>query len=124
MHRCKRPVYDDMYLQAFNLPQVHLVDTRGKGITEINEAGPVFDGKTYKLDLLIYATGFVVQKTGIYNDIRGVDGRELNEKYADGIRTVFGVHSQGYPNMFILGGYQASFQFNLTNLLQSQAVKS
>lgn len=121
MHRCKRPVYDDMYLQAFNLPQVHLVDTKGKGITEINEDGPVYDGKTYKLDLLIYATGFVVQKTGIYNDIRGVGGVELNEKYADGIRTVFGVHSHGYPNMFILGGYQASFQFNLTNLLQSQA---
>jgi cyclohexanone monooxygenase len=121
MHRCKRPTYDDVYLPAFNLPHVHLVHTNGKGITEINEKGPVFEGRTYPLDLLIYATGFVVQKTGIYNDIRGENGLELNEKYKEGMRTVFGIHSSGYPNLFIMGGYQASFQFNLTFMLQTQA---
>jgi len=40
--------------------------------------------------------------------------------YREGIRTLFGVHSQGYPNLFIMGGYQASFQFNFTDILQSQ----
>ncbi len=121
MHRCKRPTYDDVYLPAFNLPNVHLVDTKGKGITEITEGGPVFEGRNYPLDLLIYATGFVVQKTGIYNDIRGENNLELNEKYSTGMRTVFGIHSSGYPNLFIMGGYQASFQFNLTFMLQTQA---
>jgi cation diffusion facilitator CzcD-associated flavoprotein CzcO len=120
MHRCKRPTYDDEYLPAFNRPNVHLVDTNGKGITEITEKGPVFEGREYPLDLLIYATGFEVQKTGIYNEIRGEDGLELNEKYADGMRTVFGIHSKGYPNLFIMGGYQASFQFNLTFMLRTQ----
>jgi cation diffusion facilitator CzcD-associated flavoprotein CzcO len=80
----------------------------------------VFHGQTYPLDLLIYATGFEVQKTGIYNEIRGRDGREINETYADGMRTLFGVHTHGYPNLFIMGGYQASFQFNLTFMLQTQ----
>ena len=61
-----------------------------------------------------------MQKTGIYNEIRGRDGREINETYADGIRTLFGVHTHGYPNLFIMGGYQASFQFNLTFMLQTQ----
>ena len=70
--------------------------------------------------MLIYATGFEVQVTGIYNDIRGVDGLELNDKYKEGMRTVFGIHSAGYPNLFIMGGYQASFQFNLTFMLQTQ----
>ncbi len=121
MHRCKRPTYDDVYLPAFNLPNVHLVHTKGKGITEITENGPVFEGREYQLDLLIYATGFVVQKTGIYNDIRGENNLELNEKYATGMRTVFGIHSSSYPNLFIMGGYQASFQFNLTFMLQTQA---
>ena len=120
MHRCKRPCYDDEYLPAFNLPNVHLVDTHGKGVTEINERGVVFEGKEYPVDVLIYATGFEVQVTGIYNDIRGVNGLELNEKYKDGMRTVLGIHSQGYPNLFIMGGYQASFQFNLTFMLQTQ----
>ena len=120
MFMCKRPCFDDEYLPAFNLPNVHLVDTHGKGITEINESGPVFEGKSYPLDLLIYATGFEVQKTGIYNKIYGLGGREINELYADGIRTLFGVHTHGYPNLFIMGGYQASFQFNLTFMLQTQ----
>jgi len=120
MHRCKRPCYDDEYLPAFNLPNVHLVDTNGKGVTEINEKGVVFEGKTYPVDVLIFATGFEVQVTGIYNDIRGENGLELNEKYAEGMRTVLGIHSSGYPNLFIMGGYQASFQFNLTFMLQTQ----
>jgi cation diffusion facilitator CzcD-associated flavoprotein CzcO len=120
MFMCKRPCFDDEYLPAFNLPNVHLVDTHGKGITEIAKDGPVFEGRTYPLDLLIYATGFEVQKTGIYNEIRGKNGVEINETYKDGLRTLLGVHTHGYPNLFIMGGYQASFQFNLTFMLQTQ----
>ena len=120
MFMCKRPCFHNDYLPTFNLPNVHLVDTHGKGITEINENGPVFEGKEYKLDVLIYATGFEVQKTGIYNQIKGEHGLDLNDKYRDGIRTLLGIHSQGYPNLFIMGGYQASFQFNLTDMLQAQ----
>ncbi len=120
MHRCKRPCYDDEYLPAFNLPNVHLVDTKGQGVTEVNARGVVFEGREYPVDVLIYATGFEVQVTGIYNEIRGENGLELNEKYAEGMRTVFGIHSAGYPNLFIMGGYQASFQFNLTFMLRTQ----
>jgi cation diffusion facilitator CzcD-associated flavoprotein CzcO len=120
MFMCKRPCFDNDYLPTFNRPSVHLIDTRGKGISEITEKGPVFEGKQYEVDLLIYATGFEVQKTGIYNDIRGETGLDLNDKYGDGIRTLVGIHSHGYPNLFIMGGYQASFQFNLTDMLQSQ----
>ena len=120
MFMCKRPCFHDEYLPTYNRPNVHLVDTQGKGITEITEKGPVFEGKQYELDLLIYATGFEVQKTGIYNQIKGVNGLDLEEKYGTGIRTLLGIHSQGYPNLFILGGYQASFQFNLTDILKTE----
>lgn len=120
MFMCKRPCFDNDYLPTFNRPNVHLIDTHGKGVTEITENGPVFEGKEYKLDLLIYATGFEVQKTGIYNRIVGQGGLDLNDKYAEGIRTLVGIHSHGYPNLFIMGGYQASFQFNLTDMLQVQ----
>ncbi len=120
MFMCKRPCFHNEYLPTFNRPNVHLVDTHGKGINRITEKGPEFDGKEYELDLLIYATGFEVQKTGIYNRIVGENGLDLEDKYADGMRTVFGIHTQGYPNLFIMGGYQASFQFNLTYMLQTQ----
>lgn len=120
MFMCKRPCFHNGYLPAFNLPNVHLVDTRGEGITKITPDGPWFGGTSYKVDLLIYATGFEAQKTGTYNRIVGRNGLELNEKYANGIRTVFGIHSHGYPNLFVMGGYQASYQFNLTEMLQTQ----
>jgi cation diffusion facilitator CzcD-associated flavoprotein CzcO len=120
MFMCKRPCFDNDYLPTFNRPTVHLVDTHGKGIQEIRPEGPVFEGRVYPLDVLIYATGFEVQKTGIYNRIVGKGGIDLNDKYATGIRTVLGIHSHGYPNLFIMGGYQASFKFNLTDVLQTQ----
>ncbi len=120
MFMCKRPCFHNEYLPTFNRPNVHLIDTQGKGITEITNKGPVFEEKQYELDLLIYATGFEVQKTGIYNEIKGQEGVDLEDKYRTGIRTLLGIHSQGYPNLFIMGGYQASFQFNLTDMLQSQ----
>ena len=120
MFMCKRPCFHNDYLPSFNQNNVHLVDTHGKGITEIGEQGPVFEDEIYKLDLLIYATGFEVQKTGIYNRIVGRNGLDLEDKYDDGVRTLLGIHTHGFPNLFIMGGYQASFQFNLTDMLQTQ----
>jgi cation diffusion facilitator CzcD-associated flavoprotein CzcO len=120
MFMCKRPCFHNDYLPTFNRDSVHLIDTHGEGITQITEQGPVFEDRQFDLDLLIYATGFEVQKTGIYNQIIGSDGLDLNEKYSSGVRTLLGVHSVGFPNLFIMGGYQASFQFNLTFILQMQ----
>jgi len=121
MYMCKRPTFHDEFLDTFNRPNVHLIDTHGQGVTEVTEKGPVFDGKVYEVDLIVYATGFEVQKTGIYNQIIGDNGVELNEKYAEnGIRTLLGIHSHNYPNLFVMAGYQASFQFNITDVLQIQ----
>ena len=120
MFMCKRPCFHNDYLPAFNRPNVQLVDTKGEGITEIGPKGPVFNGKKYDVDVLIYATGFEVQQTGIYNTIVGEANVNLQDKYADGIRTLLGIHTTGFPNLFIMGGYQASFQFNLTDMLQTQ----
>ena len=74
MIMCKRPCFHNDYLPTFNRPNVHLVDTHGEGITKITPQGPEFHGKVYELDVLIYATGFEVQQTGIYNRIVGEHG--------------------------------------------------
>ena len=124
MFMCKRPCFHNDYLPSFNRPNVHLVDTKGKGVNKITSKGPVVetDGvlEEFELDLLIYATGFEVQKTGIYNKIVGENELDLEDKFADGMRTLLGIHTEGYPNLFVMGGYQASFQFNLTDVLNCQ----
>ena len=124
MFMCKRPCFHNDYLPSFNRPNVHLVDTKGKGVNKITAKGPVVEtegeSEEFELDLLIYATGFEVQKTGIYNKIVGESELDLEDKFADGMRTLLGIHTEGYPNLFVMGGYQASFQFNLTDVLNCQ----
>ena len=75
---CKRPCFHDEYLQAFNRPNVTLVDTDGKGVDEITPRGVVANGQEYELDCLIFATGFDVsnnytQRVGY--DVVGRNGR-------------------------------------------------
>jgi cation diffusion facilitator CzcD-associated flavoprotein CzcO len=55
---CKRPCFHDEYLQAFNQPNVHLVDTDGKGVERITERGVVVDGIEVAVDCIIFASGF------------------------------------------------------------------
>jgi cyclohexanone monooxygenase len=109
--RCKRPTFHDEYLQSFNLPNVHLVDTDGRGPDCINERGVVFDGTEYEVDLIVYATGFesvvTVDRSGGF-DIVGVDGITMSEAFKKRVRTVHGIHAHEFPNMFIIGGVRGS----------------
>jgi cyclohexanone monooxygenase len=113
---CKRPTFHDEYLPTFNLPHVHLIDTAPSGVGVINERGVVHDGVEYPLDVLIYATGFQWMGTGSFNMIRGRHGETLREKWERrGVKTFLGLHSRGFPNLFILSGPQGGGgQFNFT----------
>src|ERR1700691_5165758 len=104
---CKRPTFHDEYLPAFNLPQVHLVDTAPRGVGEINECGVLHEGVEYPLDVLIYATGFQWMGTSTFNMVTGRGGRTLKEKWeTEGTRTFLGLHSHGFPSLFIVTGPQ------------------
>ena len=120
---CKRPTFHDEFLPAFNLPNVHLVDTAPSGVKEINERGVVHDGVEYPLDVLIYATGFEWMGTGSFNMIRGRDGRTLKQKWeSEGTKTFLGMHSHGFPNMLIMNGPQGGGgQFNFTRVAEMHA---
>ena len=95
---------------------VHLVDTAPGGVAEINARGVVHDGVEYPVDVMIYATGFQWMATGTFNMVTGRDGRTLRDKWRDeGVRTFLGLHSQGFPNLFIMSGPQGGGgQFNFT----------
>ena len=113
---CKRPTFHDEFLPTFNLPHVTLVDTAPLGVSSINAKGVVHDGVEYPLDVLIYATGFQWMATATFNMITGRNGRTLQEKWrSEGVKTFLGLHSQGFPNLFILSGPQGGGgQFNFT----------
>jgi len=120
---CKRPTFHDEYLPTFNLPHVHLVDTAPKGVEKINERGVVHDGVEYPLDVLIYATGFQWMATATFNMISGRNGKTLKDKWqSEGVKTFLGLHSNGFPNLFIMSGPQGGgSSFNFTTGIETHA---
>ena len=120
---CKRPTFHDEYLPAFNLPHVHLVDTAPLGVQEINASGVVHNGEEYPLDVLIYATGFQWMATSTFNMIVGREGRSLSDKWQqEGTKTFLGIHSKGFPNLFIVSGPQGGGgSFNFTDAIDQHA---
>ena len=108
---CKRPCFHDEYLQSYNNPNVHLVDTDGKGVERIDETGVWVGGEHFELDCLIYASGFEVgtpleRRTGF--DPVGRDGITLSEYWADGMRSLHGIHAHHFPNAFIVSPAQGA----------------
>jgi cation diffusion facilitator CzcD-associated flavoprotein CzcO len=108
---CKRPCFHDAYLQAFNEPGTHLIDTDGKGVERIDETGFWVNGTHYEVDCIIYASGFEVgtshqRRAGF--DMAGVGGTRLSEAWADGMQTLHGLHVHGFPNAFIVQMAQAA----------------
>tara|TARA_B100000963_G_scaffold236176_1_gene206444 strand:+ start:5060 stop:6907 length:1848 start_codon:yes stop_codon:yes gene_type:complete len=117
---CKRPTFHDEYLPTFNLPHVHLVDTAPRGVSKINAQGVVHGDKEYPLDVLIYATGFQWMATSTFNMIVGREGRTLRDKWQEeGTKTFLGLHSKGFPNLFLISGPQGGGgSFNFTNAIE------
>ncbi|EMD58221.1 hypothetical protein COCSADRAFT_42058 [Bipolaris sorokiniana ND90Pr] len=116
---CKRPCFHDDYLPSFNKDNVTLVNTDGRGIEKLTEKGIVANGEEYDLDLIIWSTGYELylqespgKKARI--DITGRNGRSLDQKWADGISTLYGVQSNGFPNLFWLGFAQTGVTSNQT----------
>ena len=121
---CKRPCFHDEYLPTFNRDSVHLVNTDGRGVDVITATGIVANGIEYPVDCIIFATGFEVgtdytRRAGY--DLVGKDGLRLSSKWADGIRTLHGLHTRGFPNLFIVSNSQAAFTTNFPHAMDEQA---
>ena len=104
---CKRPTFNDEYLATFNRPNVHLVDvSERKGVDRITEKGVVANGVEYEVDCIIYATGFEMTSAPhrrVNFDVYGRDGKSLFEHWDQGLRTMHGLSSHGFPNWFFIG---------------------
>jgi len=122
---CKRPCFHDEYLDAYNRPNVHLVDTGGQGVSRITPSGIVVDGVEYEVDCIIYASGFEVG-TGVTRrngfEMTGRSGVALSDYWAEGMRTLHGMHVHGFPNLFLLQPTQgANFLPNIPHNLTDSA---
>ena len=118
---CKRPCFHDDYLQSYNEPGVRLIDTDGRGVERIDATGVWVAGEHHEVDCLVFASGFEVgtersRRDGF--DPVGRDGVSLSAAWEDGMRSLHGIHTHGFPNLFFVGlGQAANLVANVTHNL-------
>ena len=97
------------YYEAYNRPNVHLVDLQETPIERITANGVQTTDQEYELDVIVYATGFDAV-TGAYDriDIRGVDGQRLKDKWDPEPITFLGMQVAGFPNLLMPTGPQSA----------------
>ncbi len=101
----KRLVLEIGYYETFNRDNVTLVDVRADPIEQITASGVRTRDAEYPLDVLVLATGYDALTGALFEvDIKGVDGRTLQEAWADGPQTYLGVATHGFPNLFFVAG--------------------
>lgn len=127
---CKRPTFSDTYLETFNEPHVHLVDTAGRGIDGVTATSVVVKDTEYPVDVLVLATGYIsptvsLGDPGLRTGIRivGREGKTVGDKWASGggMATLHGVATSGFPNLFWLGASQGPATANFSHAIDSQA---
>jgi cyclohexanone monooxygenase len=121
---CKRPCFHDEYLQAFNKPNVHLIDTKGMGISHITEKGIVAIGKEFELDCIIYATGFELATDFSHRsnmEVYGRGGQTITDYWKNGVSTLHGWTTRGFPNFFLVTIVQAALTPNFIHVTTEQA---
>ncbi|WP_130348414.1 flavin-containing monooxygenase [Herbihabitans rhizosphaerae] len=99
---CKRVLFADDYYPALAQSNVDVVTER---IAEITPGG-VRDaaGTQHDVDVIVYGTGFATQSFLAPIAVRGLDGRDLNDAWADGARAYLGITVPAFPNLFLMYG--------------------
>jgi len=101
----KRMCVDTDYYATFNRENVTLVDLRETPIEAITPSGIRTSDREYRLDSLVFATGFDAMTGALSRmEIRGRGGVSLKEKWAAGPRTYLGLAVAGFPNLFTVTG--------------------
>ena len=115
---CKRTCVDTDYFATYNRDNVTLVDVSEAPIEEITRSGLKVGDREYEFDALIFATGFDAMTGALTRiDIRGIGGRSLAEKWKEGPRSLLGVATAGFPNLYIITGPGSPSV--LSNMVQS-----
>lgn len=103
---CKRAVFSDAYYPAMSQDNVELVTV---GIREVRPHSIVTtDGVERPVDTIIVATGFTTTPR-FRDNVKGTDGRSLNDVHHERPQSYLGLANAGFPNMFtILGPFGAA----------------
>jgi cation diffusion facilitator CzcD-associated flavoprotein CzcO len=101
----RRICADNGYYETYNRANVTLVDLKKTPIEAATPRGLRVDGVEHPLDILVMATGFdAVTGALIRIDVRGRNDLSLKDKWAENPRSLLGLMTAGFPNLFTIGG--------------------
>ncbi|OLN97942.1 Neopentalenolactone D synthase 1 [Colletotrichum chlorophyti] len=110
---CKRPCFNDEYLDVFNKDNVTLIPTGARGIEKIGPQSVTVKGDELDVDVLIFATGFRPPTSGSPAErsrmkVYGRHGLDMDEKWRrpQGLSTLHGLISRDFPNFLFPGPNQ------------------
>lgn len=119
----RRPLCDTGYYQIFNRENVDVVDLKATPIAKIVPGGVEMtddQGTIHELDTLILATGFdAIEGNYMRINIRGRNGRTIQEHWKNGPTAFGSIACAGFPNMFIVAGPQGPFA-NFPPVIESE----
>jgi cation diffusion facilitator CzcD-associated flavoprotein CzcO/acetyl esterase/lipase len=99
---CKRVLISPDYYSTLERPNVELVT---QGVRELTKTGVVAeDGTERRADVIVLSTGFESTRFLAPMEIRGRDGRDLNEVWREGANAYLGMTVAGFPNLFVMYG--------------------
>jgi cation diffusion facilitator CzcD-associated flavoprotein CzcO len=105
----KRPPFVTGYFEAFNRPNVSLVDLRETPMVRVTPTGIETTAGNLDFDIIVWATGFDFGTGALLRmGIHGRDRVALADHWADGPLTFLGVQTHGFPNLFFPGGPHAA----------------
>ena len=108
----KRPSLEQWYYEIFNQDNVKLVDLNEAPILQVTDHAIVTKDAEIEVDVIALATGFDAVTGGLTSiDIRGTDGRNFKQVWADGVRTQLGIATAGFPNLLFGYGPQSPCGF-------------
>ncbi|MCY7423173.1 MAG: NAD(P)/FAD-dependent oxidoreductase [Chitinophagaceae bacterium] len=118
---CKRIILSDDFYPAFNLPHVKLITG---AIQSVDEHSIVVDNTKFKVDVIVFATGFKVADIEQYIRIIGLEGAELGNQWEQSKPKAFlGINVAGYPNLcFQLGPNSGLYHSSVLHVIESQMV--
>lgn len=118
---CKRLIFSWDFYEAVQRPNVDVVTAGIEGI----EPGGVrtTDGDLHELDVLVIATGFRPDRFIRPTRVRGRNGLDLDDAWADGPYAHLSLSVPGFPNFFLLNGPNGPVgNFSLIDVAELQLV--
>ncbi len=101
----KRTCVDIGYFETYNRDNVELIDVRAHPIERLTPTGIQLSDRHLDVDIVVFAIGYDAITGALADiDIRGTDGVALRDKWADGPRTLLGLQTAGFPNLFTVTG--------------------